>query len=386
MGFSNPSTPYNCSFHNSVVIRALDLVSTYLSLEGAHPCDNIAAIITAGELVKANGKSVLTAILLSYEIHCRLCDSTTLSSKGWDHDTYGAFSVVIGVGKVLGLTATQLVQAINMAGVGSPMLGETFLGKVSTWKSCTFADNANSGILAALMASENLTGPERIIEGDMGFSKLITGSFDDNQFFSNLGDYKIHNISLKLWPCLVFTQPAVEIAIELSKKIADIEEVEYINIFIYDFAIKVAANQPDHWSPTTSLGANHSLPYCVAVALYDGDITFNSFNDSHLHNKHLLNLVSKIKVHSDPDYNLAYPKEEPCRLTIKLKSGKVLTARTSFALGHYKNPLTNQMIEEKFFNLGAKIKSRKKLEDIANMVWHLESLSNIGDLTNLFNS
>src|SRR5438552_10164989 len=66
------------TFVNGLLIRYLDYNDTYLSLEPAHPSDNLAAVLSAGQLAGAGGRELITAAVLAYEIQCRLCDAASL--------------------------------------------------------------------------------------------------------------------------------------------------------------------------------------------------------------------------------------------------------------------------------------------------------------------
>src|SRR6266700_1060983 len=66
------------TFVNGLLIRYLDYNDTYLSLEPAHPSDNLAAVLSVGEMVGAGGRELITAAVLAYEVQCRLCDAASL--------------------------------------------------------------------------------------------------------------------------------------------------------------------------------------------------------------------------------------------------------------------------------------------------------------------
>src|SRR4029077_21036565 len=88
------SSPEWATFVNGLLIRYLDYNDTYLSLEPAHPSDNLAAVLAVGEMVAATGQELIPAAVLAYEIQCRLCDAASLRKHGFDHVTYGAISSV----------------------------------------------------------------------------------------------------------------------------------------------------------------------------------------------------------------------------------------------------------------------------------------------------
>src|SRR5947207_7472807 len=82
-------------FANGCLVRYLDFNDTYLSKEPAHPSDNIPAAWAAAESAAADGRTLITAIAIAYEVQCRLCDAASIRSRGWDHVTYGAFSTAL---------------------------------------------------------------------------------------------------------------------------------------------------------------------------------------------------------------------------------------------------------------------------------------------------
>src|SRR5213078_2812162 len=103
------------TFVNGLLIRYLDYNDTYLSLEPAHPSDNLAAVLAVGDLVGAGGPDMITAAVLAYEVQCRLCDAASLRKHGIDHVTYGAISSSIAAGKLLGLDAVKMTHTIGLA-------------------------------------------------------------------------------------------------------------------------------------------------------------------------------------------------------------------------------------------------------------------------------
>src|SRR6266404_442558 len=105
------TSPEWATFVNGLLIRYLDYNDTYLSLEPAHPSDNLSAVLAVGEMANAAGQDLITAAVLAYEIQCRLCDAASLRKHGWDHVTYGAISSALAACKLLGLDAARATQA-----------------------------------------------------------------------------------------------------------------------------------------------------------------------------------------------------------------------------------------------------------------------------------
>src|SRR5579872_1782021 len=103
LGGARKTLPALAAFCNGILFRYLDYNDTYLSLEPAHPSDNLAAVLSVGDMVHAGGPALITAAVLAYEIQCRLCDAASLRKHGFDHVTYGALSSCAAAGKLLGL-------------------------------------------------------------------------------------------------------------------------------------------------------------------------------------------------------------------------------------------------------------------------------------------
>src|SRR5262245_38345707 len=73
LGGTRKTLPALAAFCNGVLFRYLDFNDTYLSLEPAHPSDNLAAVLAAAEAAGRSGRDAITAAVLAYEIQCRLC-------------------------------------------------------------------------------------------------------------------------------------------------------------------------------------------------------------------------------------------------------------------------------------------------------------------------
>src|SRR3989440_1026122 len=162
------------TFVNGLLIRYLDYNDTYLSLEPAHPSDNLAPVLAVGEWAGKGGKDLIVATALAYEIQCRLCDASSLRKHGVDHVTYGAISSAVAACKLMKLDVTKITHTVGLAGVCNVALRQTRSGELSMWKGCAFANAARNGVFAATLAAEGLTGPAPIFEGDLGFMKLVT--------------------------------------------------------------------------------------------------------------------------------------------------------------------------------------------------------------------
>src|SRR5437879_7432727 len=173
VGTNHRAPPDWAAFANGCCIRYFDYNDTYLSKEPAHPSDNISAALPVAESVGANGRELMTAIALAYDVQCRFCDAASIRARGWDHVTYGAFSTAIACAKLMKLNPQKTRHAVNIAGVAGAAMRQARVGELSHWKGVAFANAARHGVFSALLARAGMTGPGPTFEGQMGFEKQL---------------------------------------------------------------------------------------------------------------------------------------------------------------------------------------------------------------------
>lgn len=386
LGGHGKTSPDLAAFVNGILVRYLDFNDTYLSLEPAHPSDNIPAVLAAAEAAGRSGRDCITAAALAYEIQCRLCDAASIRARGWDHVTYGAFSTAAAAAKLLGLSAEGITQALNLAGTPNVALRQTRAGELSHWKGCAFANAARNGVFAALLAAEGLSGPAPIFEGEMGFFKQVSGPFELPRLAGEDGsdDYMIKRSSIKFWPAEYHSQSAIHAALELREQISDVSRIDAIDIESFDAAVDIIGKDPEKWRPKTRETADHSLPYCTAVALMDGGVTLDSFSEARLREESLLELVGRIKIHRNAELTARYPRGIPNRITVTLTDGRQLTAENEFPRGHAENPMSDEDVTDKFRRLAEGRLDAAAQEQILETCWEFEELQDVGKLFELF--
>lgn len=375
------------TFVNGLLIRYLDYNDTYLSLEPAHPSDNLAAVLSVGEIAGSSGRDLITAAVIAYEIQCRLCDAASLRKHGIDHVTYGAISSAVAACKLLKLDAKKTTHAIGIAGVCNAALRQTRAGEMSMWKGCAFANAARNGVFAALLAAEGMTGPAPIFEGELGFMKLLTrANFEVAAMGGEKGssDYMMPKTYIKFWPVEYHAQSAVDVILQLRTEIGNWRNVEAIDIYTFDAAVDIIGKDPEKYRPKTRETADHSMPYCVAVALLDGEVGLDSFDDQHLANADLIELTNKVKLHRDASANARYPKGIPNRFVVTLSGGRKLEKEVEFPRGHAGNPMSDADVEQKFRAMVVPRFGKAKADAMLAKCWGLDELTEVTRLLELF--
>src|SRR5262245_24039780 len=379
------STVEWATFVNGLLIRYLDYNDTYLSLEPAHPSDNLAAVLSVGEAVGAGGRELITAAVLAYEFQCRMCDAASLRKHGVDHVTYGALSSCAAACKLLGLDATRTTHALGIAGVCNVALRQTRSGELSMWKGCAFANAARNGVFAALLAGEGLTGPAPIFEGDLGFHRLVTREPFDLPTLGGRGEpFMINRTYIKFWPAEYHSQSAIDAALQLRRELGgDVSNVEEIAIHTFEASYNIIGKYPEAWTPKTRETADHSLPYCTAVALMDGEVTLRQFDPERFTRPDIVGLTGRVKVHLDDALTPRYPRGIPNRIVITLNDGRVLTKEVEFPRGHNLNPMSDAEVETKFRAMVEPRYGKAKADRILTTCWKLEELKESGERVRL---
>jgi len=236
-------------------------------------------------------------------------------------------------------------------------------------------------VLAALLAQRGFTGPKTVLHGEHGFLKLVSKEYEIEILLKGLGqDYMISKCWMKSFPSEFFTLPAITATLEIvNKSNVKPEDIKSVTVRTFSRAVSVTAD-PEKYRPASKETADHSLPYCVAVAIYDGTVGMRQFSKEKLKDKNLMSLIQKVHVVSDEALDKLYPVALPAIVEIKTKQAKFVQ-RVDFPKGSPKNPMTDKEVEEKFRTLVSDVMTTERIEKIIQTVYNLDESQNISDLT-----
>ncbi|MEW6753340.1 MAG: MmgE/PrpD family protein [Candidatus Latescibacterota bacterium] len=371
------SRPELAAFANGAMVRYLDYNDTYLSREPAHPSDNIPAAAAAVQGAGLGGRDLILATVIGYEIQCRHCDAASLRAGGWDHVYYGALSTAALAGRTWGLDEEQIEHALGIAGVSSIPTRQTRTGQISMWKACAFASAARSGLFAADLARRGMTGPAPIYEGPRGVFGQLTGPFD--LVLGGDGDFMVERTCIKRWPAEYHAQSAIEAALQLRTQLCG-RAIRQVRLASFEAAVSIIGSEAEKWRPASRETADHSLPYLVAVALIDGDVTLDSFREERFTDPRVLELLDRTTVVRDPALDADYPKGIPNHVTVTLEDGTLLEKRVDYPRGHAANPMSDEEVVAKFRRLAAGVVRDEVAEALVDRCLHLEEMADLSPL------
>jgi len=389
IGTDHQAPPDWAAFATGCCIRYFDYNDTYLSKEPAHPSDNIAAALAVAESVGANGRELITAIALAYEVQCRLCDAASIRARGWDHPTYGAFSTALAAARLMKLDLEKTRHAVNIAGVNCAAFRQARVGELSHWKGVAFANAARHGVYAALLARAGMTGPAPIFEGAMGFEKELGISlgqvgdvFDKTKEAMTGGGpaSMILKTSIKYWPAEYHSQSAIEAALFLRKEIGDPAQIQSVRIESHDASVDIIGSEPEKWKPETRETADHSLPYITAIALIDGEVTEKQFQPERFTDPTIWKFLEEVTVQRNDELSALYATAVANIVHVTLRDGRVLTKRVDYPLGNALNPVSDSQLEGKFNALVVPEVGEEGARKILAAGWKLDEAKNPTEL------
>lgn len=375
LGANDFSSLDMAAFANGSMIRYLDCNDSYFTPGGGHPSDMIAAALAVGDAYGRDGKALITAITLAYEVFCRLSDQVVSGDLGWDQGMFSIVGATCAAGSLMGLDEERIGNAVSLALAPNLPLGVTRTGELSMWKGCATAAATRAGVFAAQLAAEGMSGPGEPFEGRRGLWEQagVTQKVTLDQFGGDGQYFLINDTTFKFYPSQIHTQAPIGLAVELQPQVRP-DEIESIGIQIYQSGVSSPGTEPEKWDPQTRETADHSIPFLVAMALQDGAVTPGSFTPQRIADPSLRSLMGKMTMSEGPGFTERYPQQYNCRIEVRSSNGSTNIAATSYPKGHKENPLSDQEVGEKFCSLASAVLSDRQCSDALDILWNLEDI------------
>lgn len=386
IGTAEKASLVQATLVNSLLIRVMDYNDIYWKQDPSHPSDIIPAAIACGERSKKNGKELVVGIILGYEFECRMCEAAFpgIRERGWHHATLTAFVSPIVAGRMLDLPWEKIQHAIGISASRHATFGAVTAGKLTMMKNTVDPMATQSGVLAALLAEKGYTGPEHVIDGKEGIVKVFGPEWKLNILTDGLGDsWRIERCGMKAFPTEALTHTPISAVLDIvignDLKPAQIEKVHIRSLAR---AADILAD-PSKYDPRSKETADHSLPYVIAAAIADRQVTPAQFELEKIMNPTIREQLRKIEVVADPEIEKVFPKLQRVIVKVKTTDGREFEKQLDFPKGDPRNPLSDREIEEKFDALAAPVLSDERRRRVKDAVWKLEKLSSITELMDL---
>lgn len=370
---------------NSTMVRYLDYNDTYIS-EGraCHPSDHIPALISVAEAEGATGEELIEAIVLAYEIEGAGIDTGATWNNDYDYVSWGAYSSVAAIGKLMDLSRDELVSALGIAGASNLTLSISRRGDVSMWKGVAHAYVVHSAIEACRLARGGLTGPVDVFEGPGGFFDIVDNELKVETLGGRDGDpYRITQSHLKPFPCGYYMQPMITGVRDLvSKNHVSPDNVEAIEIETFQQAKSILGGE-EKWSKNlTRESADHSIPYTAALAVIYGDVTPEHYSEEYRTDPEIHQLMNTVSVEESEEMNVASigsPESTPSLIRL-VTDDDSYEMRVDYAPGHAQNPLPTAEVESKTREMAEPLLTDSQIEMMIEFCETLADQPNVDPL------
>jgi 2-methylcitrate dehydratase len=325
-------------------------------------------------------------IVVGHEFEMRFCEAAVpgIRERGWHHATLTAFVSPIVAGRMLHLTPAQIQHAIGISGSRHCTLGAVTAGKLTMMKNTVDPMATQSGVLAALLARRGYTGPEHVIDGKEGLVHVFGPEWKLDVLTENLGsDWRILRCGMKAYPTEALTHTPISAVLDIvdAHDLAP-GQIDEVHIRSLARAADILAD-PSKYDPRSKETADHSLPYCIAAAIVDRQVTPAQFEMDRILDAEIRAQLPKVKVVADPDIERAFPALQRTIVTIRTVGGEEYTRTLDYPKGNPRNPLTDAEVEEKFDALAAPVLTDFARARLRAAAWELDELKHVRELAEL---
>jgi 2-methylcitrate dehydratase PrpD len=332
--------------------------------------------------VGADGPSILTAMVMAYEVAGRIGKAVMPSHYKYWHPTgtLGTIASSVVASKLLGLKADRMEQAISLAADGASGMRYCIdFGDFS--KSLHPGFSAWKGILSAQVVAKGASGPKGLLEYKSGFCEAYSDEPVMKHVTENLGSsYEVLTDSLKAFPTILCSHTPIQGTVKLMKeKNLRLEDIDAIHFRV----TPTAPGQGMNYAPDTPLAARLSIPYCVSRAAADGYIAMDQFQEEKIKDARVRQFMKKVTLESVPQFVDKYPGTLAAQVEIQTKDGKRFQEESIYPKGHPQNPMTDEEIKDKFRRLSLNTLDRVQTEKIVEKVYDLEWVKRADELIQL---
>jgi 2-methylcitrate dehydratase PrpD len=349
----------------------------------------VSAVLAAAEAVEASGARTLLGVIAGYEFANRLglAMGVTPSQRGWHKTSVaGPVGAAVGAAKVMNLSVDEMQCAVGLACASASGTKAFAAGEGGGMEKRMHAGRAaEAGVRMAQLAARGFTAPPGAVEGRFGLLHVMSGdAAQPTRLTEALGArWAIEHVYVKLYPCCAWIQAAAQLLVEMRGprplRPGDIRGVR-IGVSAY------AKAQNGNPLPQDTMGAQFSIPYCVALALTDDPADPAAYADEAIGDPSRRALAQRVEIFVDPEMEAAYPRHYGARVELEVANGERKSAAKLDPHGMPSDPCTQDELEQKFLRLTQRVKSAAEASRILEAVTRLAATPNIHNLTRLLNN
>jgi 2-methylcitrate dehydratase PrpD len=346
--------PRTAALLNGIAGRAIELCEGLRLASGQAAMQVLPGVLAVAEQARSNGRELLAAFVLGYDVAGRLCAAFTPRPLAHQNGQASLLAAVAAGARLRGLDGARTSLAMRIA--TTILLTPSYTNAVAGATTLNVAGGM-SGFAAALAPELALAGfaaQDDAIEEALG--QLVGGGFKTDGLIDELGTrWEITRNYFRLYACCNPIHPSLDcLKAVLAELKPQPEQVDRIEATTYRFASVMADPAPRNY-----FASKYSFPHAAAAMVVRGHMK------------------------EDPAMTAVVPKLRPARVTVTLTDGRTASHAVQSHRGDFNQPFAESEIREKFRELAGTVLTPEGASKVEQAVDGAESWSGVGVLTDL---
>ncbi len=259
------NSEFDC-VHEEAVVHAMTVVLP-VALAGAERRKGV------------SGRDLITAAVVGVDLSAGIGAAAVSGLRFFRPATAGAFGGTAALGKLMGLTAPQMINAFSIAygQISGTMQAHT---EGSMLLAMQVGFNARNAVVACDLAQRGFDGPKNVLEGPFGYFRLIEAGGDPMRIARDLGRrWLITEVAHKPYPSGRATHGIIDACLTLQKR----HGFRATDISRIDARVPPLIHHLVGRPPKTEMTINYArlcAAYVTACALQTGTVRFEDFSDA----------------------------------------------------------------------------------------------------------
>ena len=376
-GFKTSVT--EAAFANGTLAHALDFDNTFYPLN--HPTSpTLPAILALAEQRGSSGAEVIEAIVTAFEVQARLrMASTGLRTGTGFHKPgmTGIFGAAAGTAKLLGLGAEPMLMALGIAGSRA---GSLSINTGTMTKSSHSGHAARMGLESSLLAARGWTASTDVFGPGGYFDTFLGGDAAPALLTEGFGQpYRMVDpgVGFKKYPCNYFTHRPIDAALALRAEHRWMpDDIVSVDVLFPRF------DYVDRPVPPTGLDGKFSVQYTTTVALLDGEVTVDSFDNARRFAADVEAVLPRVSLTFDDSIPVDF-KDMHTEVRLMLRDGRTLVKSMKDLSGFVGFPLTREQRVAKFQGCARRVIDQSAVDRVLQLVETLENQSDVRAIMDL---
>jgi len=379
IGQKKKADPLNAALINGTAGTWLELDEGNQFARGHAGIHVVPAALGVGEEKGVSGKEFLAAIILGYEIACRIGIACKLRMTMHPHGSWGTIGAAVAVGKLMKLNVDQMRTLINISSSMTLATSRKTMLEGGTVRNLYAGVSGYMGILAYHLLMSGFTGEADGIGSVYG--DVVSDSFSPETMVEQLGSrYEITRNYFKQYACCRYNHSSLDALYKIIEKQEggklDPKNIESISVGTYSLAAQLSSQNPENM-----LAAKFSIPFAMATTIIHGESGVKSFLPDKVDRPEIKLLASQVEVEERPEFTQMMPSRRPSQVSVRLKNGETFTETVFISKGDIEDPYTTEELDTKFLDLTTPIYGREKAKEILDKTKQIEMFRNIKTYT-----